>query len=101
MEFVDQHSDRARADLDRREPHRHARDRPQHEADEHQGLKVAVDEPARVRASAGAAEPLEVTKQHPAADRHLGQEDMEDSQPADDHSLHERAVILDRIIEFM
>ena len=98
VEFVDHHPDRARADLDRGKPHRHAGQGPQHEADQHQGLEVAVDEPRRVAAPAGAPQPLEVAEEHPAADRHLCQKNMKDPQPADHHPLHQRAVVLDRVI---
>ena len=48
VELVEHEADRARADLDRREPDRDAGQRAEHEADEHEHLEVAVDE-ARAR----------------------------------------------------
>ena len=70
----------------------------QHEADQHQHLEVPVDEPRREPSPAATPQPLEVTQEHPAADGHLGQEDVEDPQAADRHPLHHRTVVLDGIV---
>ena len=60
-------------------------------------LEVAVDERARVGVPAALRQPLEVAQQHAAADRELREEHVEDPDPADDHALHQRAELVDRV----
>ena len=98
MELEHHHSDGPRAHLDAREPHRHAGDRSQHEAHQHEHLEVAVDEPTGERAASPHVEPLQGAEQQPAADGELREEHVDDAEAADRQPLHERAEIDDGMV---
>jgi hypothetical protein len=98
VELVEHEPDGAGADLDRREPHRDAGERAEDEADQHQDREEAVEEAAGVALAAVLGQPLEVDEEEAAADGELGEEDVEDADAADDHALHRRAEVVDRVV---